>query len=590
MKLIKLYSNKPFQHITFITDNGGLNVILGDANTSKGNSHCLGKSKLAELLDFMLLKKTSNNFFFYKENIKEKFKGYNFYLEILVNSKQYITIKRNVDEPTKIAFKVQATQSVDFLLYEQFDTILPFDKAKQYLNKCLDFDFCKQNSYDFRKIVNYSLRLQGDYEPKNNTIFQLSKFNNKNDKDSWRVLIFSLLGFDGNLLIKKYDLEQVIKKGNEYIKNKEKDIGVKATQKDSLIGKIQNATIEKESLESELATFNFYKEDKNTIQKLVGSIELDIALLNTNLYNLEYEIQQLSSSIKNEFSFDLDKVKSLFEEVSIYFPQQLTKSYQDLLTFNHEITQERNKYIREAIKEKEQEKKEINEKLQLRNAEKHKYIALIQDTTLFKKYNLYHKKLVELEKKLTLFQSQLEDLRKIEQDKEEIEEKEESELRDIKNKLKDVLDNTNKNTLYMKIRRTFSEIVQYILNEEALITIKYNNNYNIDFSPEFPDSAKHEGNTYYKILCVAFDLAILINYSHQSHFRFLYHDDIIAGDDNGIKKRLIETVKKYCQVYNIQYIFSAVKDNIPASVDLSENIILTLHDKNEAGKLFKMNF
>jgi uncharacterized protein YydD (DUF2326 family) len=156
--------------------------------------------------------------------------------------------------------------------------------------------------------------------------------------------------------------------------------------------------------------------------------------------------------------------------------------------------------------------------------------------------------------------------------------------------LKSILDNTVKCTLYMNIRRTFSEIVKNILNENALITIKPNSNYNIEFYPEFPDSAKQDGATYYKILCVAFDLAVIINYRNESYFRFLYHDDIVAGDDNGVKSRLIEVVKNICQKHDIQYIFSAVKDNIPRNQNLEENIILELHDKDDSGKLFKMSF
>jgi uncharacterized protein YydD (DUF2326 family) len=42
--------------------------------------------------------------------------------------------------------------------------------------------------------------------------------------------------------------------------------------------------------------------------------------------------------------------------------------------------------------------------------------------------------------------------------------------------------------------------------------------------------------------------------------------------------------------YDIQYIFSVVKDNIPPSQDLSKNIVLELHDKSDEGKLFKMSF
>jgi uncharacterized protein YydD (DUF2326 family) len=591
MKLIKLYSNKPFHNITFITDKGGLNVVLSDAKSKKegSNSHCLGKSKLAELLDFMLLKSVDKSFFFYTEINKDKFLVHEFYLEILLNSGTYVTIKRAVGTATKIYFKLSSTKSEGYLLHQDFDKFLFIDKAKAYLNDLLDFDFSKNNNEEYRRLVNYSLRSQGDYEPKMNTIFQLRKFAKNKDKD-WKPLLFSLLGFDGSVLRKKYDLEDSIKDDNKTIKAQEKDFGIKSEDKDSLVGKIQYAENEKEMLSKELDNFNFYQQDKKTIQNLVGTIEEEIALLNTRLYDTEYDIKKLNESIKNKFSFDLNRVKALFEEIELHFPNQLSQSYEKLITFNHQITQERNKQIRLTIQEKHLEEREINTQLIEKNKQRAQFVALIQDTSLFKKYSVYQKTVIELEKDLSRFQTQLEALEEIEKKKGDIEERQNSELIKIRSQLKEILDNTVKCILYMNIRRTFSEIVKRILNENALITIKPNTNYNIEFKPEFPNSAKHDGATYYKILCVAFDIAVLINYRNKSHFRFVYHDDVISGDDNGVKSRLIDVIRSICQEYDIQYIFSAVKDNIPPNQNLEENIILELHDKDDSGKLFKMSF
>ena len=181
-------------------------------------------------------------------------------------------------------------------------------------------------------------------------------------------------------------------------------------------------------------------------------------------------------------------------------------------------------------------------------------------------------------------------LDEIEKKKEKIEETQKNDLQNIKEQLKNILDNTAGCELYMDIRRTFSQIVKRILNEDALITITYNSNFNIDFKPNFPNSSKADGSTYYKILCIAFDLAILINYRTRSHFRFVYHDDIMAGDDYGIKTRLIETVTEISKKYDIQYVFSSIQDDLPSGFDFSKNTVLRLHDKDDSGKLFKMSF
>ncbi len=591
MKLSKLYSNKPFHNLTFIIEKGGLNVVLGDAKEKQIESkqHNLGKSKLAELLDFMFLKGVDKTFFFYKNINKHKFEDYEFYLEILLNNGQFLTIKRTVENHTKIAFKLTDTTSYGFILYDNFDVTLAFDKAKIYLNELLDLDFCKETNENYRRLINYSLRTQGDYEPKMNTIFQLRKFAKNKDKD-WKPLLFSLLGFDGSILREKYELEETIKDENKTIKAQEKDFGIKTEDKDSLVGKIQNAEIERESLSKELDNLNFYQRDKETIKNLVGTIEEEISDLNTQLYNIEYDIKKLNDSIRNTFSFDLNRVKSLFDEVKIHFPDQLSKTYDQLKTFNHQITQERNIQVHQTLKEKQEEEIQINNRLFELNKRKEQFRGLIQDTSLFKKYTVYQKKLIEIERELSRFQTQLEEVDKIGKRKEHIEETQNNELQDVKNKLKDIIENTAKCVLYMAIRKTFSEIAKQILNETALITISRNATYNIDFKPEFPESAKSDGATYYKILCVAFDLAILINYKKKSHFRFVYHDDVISGDDNGVKSRLIEVVRDICERHDIQYIFSAIKDNIPQSIDLSANIILELNDKDDSGKLFKMSF
>ena len=233
---------------------------------------------------------------------------------------------------------------------------------------------------------------------------------------------------------------------------------------------------------------------------------------------------------------------------------------------------------------------EINKKLIDLNHARAEHKDVIQDTSFFKKNTTYQKQIIEIERDLSRFQTQLEAIEAIEKKKESVKEKQKNELEDVKQALKDILDNTATCLLYMSIRKTFLDIVKRILNETAIITLKLKNTYNVDFKPEFIDSAKDEGATYYKILCVAFDLAILINYRNKSHFRFVYHDDVVSGDDNGVKSRLIEVIRGICLQHDIQYIFSVIKDNIPPSQNLEHDVILSLNDREDSGKLFKMSF
>ena len=104
------------------------------------------------------------------------------------------------------------------------------------------------------------------------------------------------------------------------------------------------------------------------------------------------------------------------------------------------------------------------------------------------------------------------------------------------------------------------------------------------------------GFTYKKFFCIAFDLALLTTYRKESFYRFVYHDDVFANQDNRPKNKLLELTKKICKEEDIQYIFTIIKDELPRDESdnlvtfTDEEIILNLHDKDETGTLFGINF
>src|SRR5690606_32407218 len=88
-------------------------------NGEKKNSHSLGKTKLAEMIDFLFLKGVARNSNFLFKN-KDKggkllFEDYIFYLELLLNSGKYLTIRRSVATPTKISFSLQDQSQDGFI-------------------------------------------------------------------------------------------------------------------------------------------------------------------------------------------------------------------------------------------------------------------------------------------------------------------------------------------------------------------------------------------------------------------------------------------------------------------------------------------
>ena len=105
MKLSKLYSNKPdvFEPVDFAP---GLNVVMAEIRLPENrnkDTHNLGKTTLGRLLDFCFLAGKDPKFFLFKHF--DLFKDFVFFLEIELEDGSFITIRRSVEDATKIAFK-----------------------------------------------------------------------------------------------------------------------------------------------------------------------------------------------------------------------------------------------------------------------------------------------------------------------------------------------------------------------------------------------------------------------------------------------------------------------------------------------------
>ena len=414
---------------------------------------------------------------------------------------------------------------------------------------------------------------------------------------------FDLLGFDGALLELKYQNDEQIKEINQFIDNLKKEYSIKVDDRDDYVAQMKDIEKEVREAEQQLDRFNFYEQDKELVKRGIDDIETSISQLNSTSYNLNYEIDRFRKSLKNKFAFDLNKVDKIFKEAQIIFPDQLKQDYNALIDFNNKLTIERNKLLRSSLEKKSSELLYINKQLQTLNRRKEELLSFIQDTDSFKKFKHHQKNLVKTEGQLFSIKEKIEKIDLIIKKEDEIEDLTKN-IKGTVQELNQIYRNTESNERYSEIRTKFSEYYKAIMDESAHISWKINSNNNVDFVPpkvhskkdEQKETAKDEGNTYKKLLCVAFDLAILTSYNSESYFRFVYHDDVLSQQDNGIKNRLIELVKQLTNQFNFQYILSVIKSDLPHDesddfVYFSEDeIVLKLHDRDESGTLFGFEF
>jgi uncharacterized protein YydD (DUF2326 family) len=102
-----------------------------------------------------------------------------------------------------------------------------------------------------------------------------------------------------------------------------------------------------------------------------------------------------------------------------------------------------------------------------------------------------------------------------------------------------------------------------------------------------------KGHSYRKLLCIAFDMALIRAHLDQRFPRFVYHDGVLESLDDRKKDNLLTVIRAYADL-GIQSVITLIDSDLPprtekeGSVFTTEELILTLHDENEQGRLFRM--
>jgi uncharacterized protein YydD (DUF2326 family) len=115
MKLSRIYSNQPklFVPVTF---HDGLNVVIAEIREPENrekDTHNLGKTTLSRLIDFCLLKFKDKDFFLFRH--LDRFQLVVFFLEISLDEGGFLTIRRSVENASKISFKKHTEPIQDFV-------------------------------------------------------------------------------------------------------------------------------------------------------------------------------------------------------------------------------------------------------------------------------------------------------------------------------------------------------------------------------------------------------------------------------------------------------------------------------------------
>lgn len=592
MKISKIYSNKP-DHFTPILLNPGLNVIFAEVKfpkDSEKDSHNLGKSTLIGVIDFLLLKQFSHTFF---QKNQVRFAGFEFFIEIEISKDEYLTVRRDVDAPTKISFKKHSSRDADYrgLLESEWDHFqMSFERAKEALDGFLNLTAIKP--YTYRQGVSFFLRTQSDFS----SVFQLTK-NTRGKHITWKPYLAHILGFDDSIVRRHYEVCELLKDVEIRIAYLRSGLAAETLSLDKVKAQLEIKSEQVNEISQQLDTFRFQVQEAKINEGLVAETETRISELNKQLYDLNFRIRKIQHSLHIRHDFDLAEVEAIYSEAKIYFSEQLKRDYADLVQFNEKLTKDRHQSLRETLKNLEIEKQGIQNELGTLDKQRSAALSLLGEEDTFRKYKILQNSLVSEKAVITnleVQQRRLEEIAAVEQEALTLANEKDA----LRARLKASADASN--AVLREIRKTFSSIVKDVLNVDSLLYVKPNEEGNFEFCAEIVRNAEtleptseSEGTTYKKLLCIAFDIAVLEHYSEDRFFKFVYHDGALEGLDSRKKIKLIERVRK-TTTRGIQYILSVIDTDLPRDetdkkLDFAaEEIVCCLNDAGERGRLFKM--
>lgn len=612
MKLSRLYSNKP-EIFTPIDFRSGLNVVLAEIRrpeNRKKDTHNLGKSTLGRLVDYCFLASRESSFFLFKH--LNLFRDFIFFLEVELSDHQFLTIRRGVEDQSRIAFlkHVRPHQNYSDLPVDDWDHAgVAFDRARALLDSLLDWRDLKPWSY--RKGLGYLLRSQDDYRD----IFQLRKF--AGTHADWKPFLAHIMGFNDDLIARHYRKEKEIEETADRITAINHELGGSIADASKIDGLLLLKQRELEKKQQFLDAFDFRAQDKAQTKELVEKLDQQIAALNGHRYSLNHNRKKILVSMQEgAILFNPDDAQKLFQEAGILFVGQIKKDFDQLISFNKAITEERRTYLVEELTEIEEDLKKINAELNTLNRHRTSMLKSLTSTDSFSRYKQATTETVTIRADIATLETQRQHLHRLQELRAAVRALTEERI-DLQTKIELDVDtqNTDTTSLFSKVRLFFNEIIEEVIDRKALLSVFTNQYGHLEFKAEILDEAgnatsAHLGTTYKKLLCIAFDMAILRAHLNKKFPRFVYHDGVFETLDRRKKANLLSVIRQY-EALGIQSLITLIDTDMPQDSDIpsifdlydapemfrldladspftDDEIVLRLHDEDISGLLFKM--
>jgi uncharacterized protein YydD (DUF2326 family) len=408
------------------------------------------------------------------------------------------------------------------------------------------------------------------------------------------------LGFNGKLIEEHYLKETLLTERQDKVATIEQELGGSIQDISKIEGMLLLKQKDAQKKQKLLDAFDFRGGDKDRTKELVEDINARIAELNEKRYSLTQNRSKILSSLEEaQILFDPKYAKQLFGETGVLFDGQIKRDFEQLIAFNKAITEERHAYLEKERDEIEDELARINAELSELGKRRSDALAFLSSTDPFKKYKDVSGDLVALRADIIALERQRGFLNRLLELRKDIRILIEEEAR-LQAQVEDDVkkQNADRESLFSSIRVFFDEIIEDVIDRKALLNVASNTVGHLEFKAEILDKSGNAtsadlGHTYKRLLCVAFDMALVRGHLANRFPRFLFHDGVFEGLDDRKKENLFAVIREYAEL-GIQHIITLIDSDLPRHKKAisefveAEEIVLRLHDESQQGRLFKM--
>ena len=564
MYLKKLSANKESFHDLILSSNG-INIILGSRSVEdkKKNDtvNGVGKTLSIKLIDYCLGCRSDAH----KE--LKKLTGWEFCLTFDIDGKEH-EILRSVDDE-KFLFldskKKTIGQVKDFLEAECFHCVEDL------------------SNISFRGLISRYLRI-----PKEGYL-DWKKYKKREEEHISLLLNSFLLGLDVSLIISKIKIKEEINKIENSRKLLKNDTEIKNAMTGSDL-RISIGNLEKEirDLEARMEGFQI-SEGYNEIKADIEKCTRDKNDLINQIAKYENIIKSINKNLELKVDVTAEKVKNLYEEANVIFPENMLKSMQEICDFHEKLLDGRKARLIKDKKQYQSEIRKIKKNLARLDQIINNDMEFIKDKVSTTEYERLQSRLTEL--KVTLAKMQQYDT-VIKQ----LEIKKANYQADLAKDNIEAIAYINAIEEYKKgLDNQFSQFVDYIYGERKYSGIDIDNKQRFDINVEIQDDGSGGiGNV--KIFCM--DMLIW-DKGKNNKVQFLYHDgSLFAETDPRQCYRMLKIANDICEKGEKQYIINLNYDmfdniiSVAKELDdeafantLNNSIRLKLYDRSPEDKL-----